>query len=180
MLRITVELVPHGDETRARTLATMNIANVGGEEYSDYVIAAQEQFDSQQRNACLKQYPRWGASLWDMVGRAASLVAHGTEAPKHRPTSPQMVTVGEEPNAGTDFSEVAKRANPTLEKALQSALAHSTCPLNGYYWHDVRAFLRGSRSPSVMQNCPTPSFSDPKIRGVLARSKKRKTSFRTE
>lgn len=30
MLRVTIELLPHGDESRKRHLGTMEIANVGG------------------------------------------------------------------------------------------------------------------------------------------------------
>lgn len=175
MLRITVELIPHGNEQKAKKLAQMNIANIAGTEYSDYLVVAQERYDSlTQRHACLKNYPRWGASIWDMVGRASFLIAQGSEAPKSRPVSPPLVAV----DGGMDFTPEAKLANPCLQLALEAAMSGSTAPLNGYYTCDLVGFLQGSRSPFDTRPLEGPSFKTDTARAVLGRRKKRKTSFR--
>ena len=73
MLRITVELVPRGQETRKRTLGVMEVANVGGTstrgEY-DYLMTEEENLDlgisARSRRGVVRDYLRH-QSVWRLV-----------------------------------------------------------------------------------------------------------------
>lgn len=44
MMRVTVEIVPHGDETKKRTIATINLANVKDRgRFADYEMTGTEE-----------------------------------------------------------------------------------------------------------------------------------------
>lgn len=93
MLRITVELLPHGDESRAETIATARICNLrhhpAGSEVGDYhaFFEANEVPDDEARGAIKRpafedklrrtdhlvastyanEVPRFKGSVWDLV-----------------------------------------------------------------------------------------------------------------
>lgn len=76
MLRVTVELVPHGVESRKRTLATMEIANdgtasdgSGNSEFGNYngVLHA-EYTPPAGRKGRVTNFARRKQSVWSLVG----------------------------------------------------------------------------------------------------------------
>ncbi len=71
MLRVTVELVPLGDETRARKIAALDIANVGGSIFcGDYSYALNAEGWSQTPATSCKGYirrHRRDQSVWALV-----------------------------------------------------------------------------------------------------------------
>jgi len=70
MLRITVSLVPNGDESRARELARADIGNVSRGALASYRVRVSEQGVDGARLGSVKHYPRWSSSIWDLVVRA--------------------------------------------------------------------------------------------------------------
>jgi hypothetical protein len=77
MLRVTVEIWPGGDETRARALAIANIANVSDlADISDYAISVSEAYNPltnaspwSQRGHIFRHYRR--TSVWALVAKVA-------------------------------------------------------------------------------------------------------------
>lgn len=78
MLRITVEIVPHGDESRARRIASAEIANLSDRgSVSDYSIKASEEFNpvtgelAQAWTGKIEQHDR-RASVWALIAKVAT------------------------------------------------------------------------------------------------------------
>ena len=87
MIRITIELIPHGDENheRRRVLGTMEIENTGtGTErignYSGVLHA--EYTDANGRPGKVAQFNRAGQSVWSLVGAFLKLWGHTKHSPK--------------------------------------------------------------------------------------------------
>lgn len=83
MLRVTIELVPHGDESRKRTLGTMDIINTGKNagrpEFGDYIVhKSDEQGDVEVR---IHNHRR-DAGFWLLLSRAAMCAYY--EKPKEK------------------------------------------------------------------------------------------------
>lgn len=81
MLRVTVELVPGGDEARARPIAHMMIANISSlADISDYEVQAHEGANAVAGTpACktkgiVRRHDR-RQTVWSLVGKAAVLAA---------------------------------------------------------------------------------------------------------
>jgi hypothetical protein len=80
MLRVTVELVPGGDERYVQTLAVMTIANISNlADISDYDVRALEGANSvagapaRQWRGTVRHHDR-RQSVWNLVAKAAALV----------------------------------------------------------------------------------------------------------
>jgi hypothetical protein len=84
MLRVTVEIWPGGDKTRARTIAIANVANVSDlADVSDYAVSISEGHNPitntppwSQRGYIFQHDRR--ASVWSLVAKVATRVAEGT------------------------------------------------------------------------------------------------------
>jgi len=83
MLRVTVELVPGGDETRARTIADMTIANISSlADISDYEFTARENANAvagtpaRETTGTVRRHDR-RQTVWSLVGKAAKAAAAG-------------------------------------------------------------------------------------------------------
>ena len=85
MLRVTVELVPGGDTTRAQRIAQMTIANVSDlADISDYAFRAHEEANDvagtppRDTSGTVRLHDR-RQTVWSLVGKAA-LAAWANEA----------------------------------------------------------------------------------------------------
>lgn len=89
MLRVTVELLPGGDESRRRLLGTATIANVSGGEIADYDVHVTSDDVEGVRHAVLKRYPRRASSVWDLVlrGICRTLTLHERLPKRPQPLS---------------------------------------------------------------------------------------------
>lgn len=78
MLRVTVEIVPYGEEPRKRTLATLEIVNDGtGTIVSgNYVATIQSNQDARPRECRIIGYRRKERPLWDLVGVCLKVFGH--------------------------------------------------------------------------------------------------------
>jgi hypothetical protein len=83
MLRVTVELVPGGDETRVRTIARMTIANISAlADISDYEFKATETANplagtpAREVHGFVRGHDR-RQGVWSLVAKASSLAAEG-------------------------------------------------------------------------------------------------------
>lgn len=85
MIRVTVELVPHGIENNKRTLGVMEIvnSNTGTEDVGNYngVLFA-EYTDPSGRKGTVIQFKRKEQSVWSLVGAFLKLWGHTKHSPK--------------------------------------------------------------------------------------------------
>jgi hypothetical protein len=85
MLRITVQLIPFGQESKARTLATMEIANdgTGDTHVGNYTgILHGEYTGSDGRRGAVTGFMRQRQSVWSLVGAFLKLFGHTGHSPK--------------------------------------------------------------------------------------------------
>ena len=158
MLRITVELLPYGDAQRARVLAKAFIWNKGrdkkGYRYGVHLTESgsmEPPSSPSEEHAEIRNYPRWSASIWDLVARAL----HRGMAPASR-----GYNLGPLPKALIDvvpvrttadgltyirLADIPEFARPHFERFL----CGQTCPLiesepdpaGCAYVHDFHRFL---------------------------------------
>ena len=72
MIRITVELVPQGDEAQKREIGRMEIANWGGSpECADYTYAmraeAWENIPKEKQTGVILNFKRRQCNVWDLI-----------------------------------------------------------------------------------------------------------------
>lgn len=70
MLRITMELVPQGDESKAKVLASGTITNLGGQasdKLGDYKYKLKKQRGRIWREGELKGFPRQSRGVWTLL-----------------------------------------------------------------------------------------------------------------
>lgn len=79
MIRITVQLLPKGDEARARTLGSMDIVNdgTGSEELGNYDATLHAEYTPPEgRKARVINFRRQRQSVWTLVGAVLKRCGH--------------------------------------------------------------------------------------------------------
>ena len=85
MLRVTVELLPHGFEKNKRTLAVLNIANdgTGSSDMGNYRGTLHAEYTGPDgRQGIVTQYRRRNQSVWSLVGAFLKLWGHTKHSPR--------------------------------------------------------------------------------------------------
>lgn len=92
MLRVTIELLPGGQEFGKRVIATADIARLDGGALADYRVDLEDaELGKVGERAVVSGYPRWASSVWDLVVRClATALNQGREALPPRPASPEV------------------------------------------------------------------------------------------
>lgn len=91
MLRVTVELLPGGRVQGRQTLATADIGRIRSGALADYQVEMEEGLlPDQIWSGALQEYPRWSASVWDLVARGIAVALTGKEELPPRPQLPQV------------------------------------------------------------------------------------------
>lgn len=149
MLKVTVELWPVGRESGKRVIATADIGRVADGEHADYEARLAETNVGCIGTGYVRGYPRWSASVWDLVARsiAAALAGNSDELPP-RPLLP-VVPMHTTPD-GTKYVRLREIPEPA-RKHFERRLDGATCPLieedqeprGCAYWHDWLYFLQG-------------------------------------
>lgn len=141
MLRVTIEILPGGRESSARTLSVAHIWNKGssrkgahygvrlGSEAPGIDHNAQA-YDKDNLTGELRHYPRWSASIWDLVARSLQRTLR---------TSPQQQSMGSFPQAISDVVPVFKSGNLSyvrfqdmpdfVRPHFEKFMAYKTAPL---------------------------------------------------
>jgi len=145
MLRVTVELIPSGHESSKRTLAVAEIANVGGAELADYHVHLSDESPC-LKEADIRAYPRWSASIWDLVLRCIAKAMLGKEQMPERPT-PVAELVPTYQDAGRHYPYVKVDEIPEpARREFGRRMSGSSVPFPGHaYQHDWLDFLEGLR-----------------------------------
>lgn len=151
MLRVTVELWAGGLESARRVIATADIGRKKNGAYADYEVRLEEgSLGDVGDEAVVREYPRWSASVWDLVGRCIATALNGgreqlperpvlPEVPVHTSGTVRYVRLREIPEpARTSFRRnIANSSRPLIEddpEPFDCAYA--------WVWDD---FLRGER-----------------------------------
>ncbi|MGF6552345.1 hypothetical protein [Paraburkholderia youngii] len=148
MLRITVELLPGGQEKGKRVIATADIARVSDGPFgalADYrVTLADAMLGEVGERAVVRSYPRFAGSVWDLVARGiAAALNQDTEALPARPAKPEVPVHTNE--AGFRYVRLEEIPEPT-RTFFDRKLAGSGIPDHGCaYAHDWFDFLNGQR-----------------------------------
>jgi hypothetical protein len=152
MLRVTVELLPGGFDSAKRVIATADIARVRDGATADYEVRLREDLlAGVGERATVANYPRWSASVWDLVARCigASLNRGREELPR-RPVSP-MVPVHTS-HSGTRYVRFREIPEPTrtffahnIPRSSRPEITDDPFPMDCAYAHDWQDFLLGRR-----------------------------------
>ncbi len=84
MIRITVEMIPRGDESKKHTLAWMEIANdgKGGDLVGNYDAVLHGEYTSASgRKGRVEGFNRQTQSVWSLVGAFLKLFGHTKHSP---------------------------------------------------------------------------------------------------
>lgn len=120
MLKVTVSLVPGGVGPERR-LGELHIANVGGGARADYACTFFGADLPAPVRVELARYPRWSASVWDLVARAICKARGGSERLPRRP-APLSVPVHHDGSvAYVRMSEIPEPARSAFERRMQGA-----------------------------------------------------------
>ena len=146
MLRVTVELIPGGRESGRRTLTIAEIGNIGGAELADYRVELGDEVAG-LKIAEIKQYPRWSASIWDIVLRCIAKALGGTERLPKRPTPIlELVPTYPEPEGRSYAYVILEEIPKPIRTAFFKNIRHSSVPGSGRaYRHDWTDFVKGQR-----------------------------------
>jgi len=154
MLRVTVELWPGGRERAKRVIATADIARIRDGARADYEVRlAEDLLDGVGVGelATVADYPRWSATVWDLVARciAASLNGGREELPS-RPVTPEVPVHGS--LSGTRYVRLREIAEPTrtffahnISRSSRPEVIDDPFPMDCAYVHDWEDFLQGRR-----------------------------------
>jgi hypothetical protein len=87
MMRVTIEIWPGGRESARREIATADIGRVRDGALADYEVELRETIvGTVGKRATVAMYPRWSASIWDLVARGvAAALNEGAEELPARP-----------------------------------------------------------------------------------------------
>lgn len=151
MLRITVELLPNGRTEGRRVLAVGEIGRTRSGASADYRVRFGEELLPDTMSGEVRDYPRWSASIWDLVARALCVALSGEEALPKRPTAPDVPI---HRSSKSDVPYVRLREIPEPARTFFAHnIRYSTCPVVSeepdplgcaYAW-DWESFLNGYR-----------------------------------
>lgn len=86
MLRLSIHTGESHKRTLNNQLAVLDIAYAKREAVADYLVAYSARGRGEQTPELVTGYPRWSASLWDLVARAlARVLYHADQAPRQEP-----------------------------------------------------------------------------------------------
>ncbi|WP_028208570.1 hypothetical protein [Paraburkholderia nodosa] len=149
MLRVTVELWPSGRESDKRVIATADICRVADGVHADYEARLDEAGVGRVGTGHVRAYPRWSATVWDLVARSIAVALGGNA--EELPSRPQLPEVPVHTAVGgTRYVRLREIPEP-VRTHFGHWLDGSTCPLieeepeprDCAYWHDWVYFLQG-------------------------------------
>lgn len=149
MLRVTVELWPGGCESGRRTLATADIGRVRSGAIADYHVELRDEVLGDVGTAILRKYPRYAASVWDLIARCIAVALAGQE---ELPSRPQLPDVPIHRSGKTPFVRIREMPEPArtlfrrnMRLSTRPVIEDDAEPMDCAYAWDWEAFLAGAR-----------------------------------
>ncbi|MHC6050779.1 hypothetical protein ACYT84_03245 [Ralstonia solanacearum] len=135
MLKVTVELLPFGREAGRTVLASGTISQARSGALADYSVELQDDVGGNLGVGTIRQYPRFSATVWDLVARAIAVGLGGAEELPPRPR-PLDVTVHKA--GGVEYVRIWELPEPaqtifrsrtvrTSQPVIDSELAPNDC-----------------------------------------------------
>lgn len=145
MLKITVSLIPGGVGPE-HILGELHIANVGGAAHADYECVLISNDLPTPAHATIRHYPRWSATVWDLVARAIAKSLTGQE---RLPRRPSLVSVPIHMDGTLAYVRMAEIPEP-VRTIFELRMFGSTVPViegeeDCVYARDWQAFINGGR-----------------------------------
>ncbi|WP_231892069.1 hypothetical protein [Burkholderia sp. MSMB1589WGS] len=151
MLRVTVELWPDGRESGRRVIATADIGRVADGVHADYEARLTESPIGSVGTGHVRAYPRWSASIWDLVARsiAAALGGNADEMPP-RPALPDVPVHISDGLRYVRLREIPEPARTFFRRRIEGStrpvIADDPEPMDCAYVWDWEGFLGGGES----------------------------------
>jgi hypothetical protein len=147
MLKITVALIPGGIGSENK-LGELLIKNIGGGRMAEYEFELSSDDMLLPIAGKIGRYPRWSASIWDLVIRALSKGLYGKERLSKRPV-PMCERVPIYETEGLRYIRMDEIHEPA-RSMFAHRMRHSTVPVipeqgECAYAHDWLDFLDGYR-----------------------------------
>ncbi|CAG9180662.1 hypothetical protein [Cupriavidus pinatubonensis] len=150
MLRVTVELLPGGGLQGRRTLATADIGRIRSGAVADYQIDMEEDLLATPWSGTLQDYPRWSASVWDLVVRSIAVALTGKEELLPRPVQPRVpVHLSADRTSYIRLDEIPEPTRSyfahNIRASARPIVGEAPDPLGCAYSWDWNDFLAGQR-----------------------------------
>ncbi|MDC6296224.1 hypothetical protein PP725_23375 [Ralstonia solanacearum] len=149
MLKVTVELWPGGRKGARRVLATADIARIKSGAHADYEVMLRDEVLGEVGTGALHEYPRYAASVWDLVGRSIAAALSGTEELPPRPLSPRVPVHWSGDLPYVRMREIPEPARTLFRKNMRLSampvIEEDGDPMGCAYAWDFEAFLAGLR-----------------------------------
>ncbi|SIT39478.1 conserved hypothetical protein [Paraburkholderia piptadeniae] len=151
MLRVTVELWPGGRESARRVIATADIARIRDGALADYEADLHEALlGNIGDTAHVRSYPRWSASVWDLVARCiAAALNGGKEKLPPRPVPPQVSVYISDNRRYVRLREIPEPARTFFRRNIANGsrplISEDSDPMDRAWAHDWSDFLDGQR-----------------------------------
>nr|WP_244112486.1 hypothetical protein [Burkholderia gladioli] len=127
MLRVIVALWPGGRESSKRVIATADIGRVRSGAHADYQVHLEEGLLGDVGDiATVREYPRWSASVWDLVARCIAAGLNGGK--EELPERPTLPSVPVHLSDGLRYVRLREIPEPA-QTLLRRRMAYSTCPV---------------------------------------------------
>jgi hypothetical protein len=124
MLKITVEILSPG-QNHGRTIATAKLGRLNRCAAPDYVLELQEELYSHPERVTIHKYPRFAASIWDLVARSIAVALTGEEK---LPPRPKPLNVPVHHSGGTDYVRLDEMPEP-VATLFRKRIEYSTFPV---------------------------------------------------
>lgn len=149
MLRVTVELRPGGGESGRRVLATADIARIKSGAHADYEVMLREDVLGDVGSGVISEYPRFAATVWDLVARSIATALSGGEELPPRPLSPRVPVHWSGDLPYVRMREIPEPAQTLFRKNMRLStmpvIEEDEEPMGCAYAWDFEAFLAGHR-----------------------------------
>ncbi|WP_066739188.1 hypothetical protein [Cupriavidus sp. D384] len=149
MLKITVEVVRPGRDESGKEIATAYIGRFERSAVSDYVVQLSEPPFGDREKRTLHAYPRYAASVFDLVARALAVGLTGIEVLPPRPQVPSVPIHQSGDTRYVRLSEIPEPAATFFRKRIEFSgcpvIEEDPEPMQCAYASDWLDFLGGRR-----------------------------------
>jgi hypothetical protein len=126
MLRVSVELWPGGQKQGSTVLAVADIERTRSGVRSDYSVELFEDVVYRRWSGTVDNYPRWSASVWDLVARSIASALSGSEVLPRRPI--QVVAPVHRSAEGVSFVRLRELPQPA-RRFFEQSIQGKACPV---------------------------------------------------
>ncbi len=147
MLKVSVHTGDLELRTLANQVAVLDIAYAKQEAVADYMVALSLQRSGEMAPAKVAAYPRWSASLWDLVARALAQALYRTDTPPRSDKADRRCAYA------TRLCAVIERATANSRGVELGTMQLTQTGQRGHYRAVFREDILGERSGEFDYGC---------------------------